>query len=83
MQNETGQRLFCQENALVIANILFQQHKGRLYTRTSPDGQYENQTDYIFFAAEDGETLYSQQQEEQELIVAQITNSLLLNSDLI
>ena len=40
--NEAGQRLieFCQENTLVIANILFQQHKGRLYTWTSPDGQY-------------------------------------------
>ena len=38
--NEVGQRLidFCQENALVIANILFQQHNGRLYTWTSPDG---------------------------------------------
>ena len=40
MQNEAGQRLieFCQENALVIANTLFQQHKRRLYTWTSPDG---------------------------------------------
>ena len=38
--NEAGQRLigFCQENALVIANTLFQQHKRRLYTWTSPDG---------------------------------------------
>ena len=42
VQNEAGQRLieFCQENALVIANILFQQHKRRLHTWTSPDGQY-------------------------------------------
>ena len=42
MRNEAGQRLieFCQEIALVIANTLFQQHKRRLYTRTSPDGQY-------------------------------------------
>ena len=42
VQNEAGQRLtkFCQENALIIANILFQQHKRRLYTWTSPDGQY-------------------------------------------
>ena len=42
MQNEAGQRLteFCQENALVIANILFQQQKRRLYTWTSPDGQH-------------------------------------------
>ena len=38
---------FCQKNALVIANILFQQHKRRLYTWTSPDGQYQNQIDYI------------------------------------
>ena len=36
-----------QENALVIANSLFQQDKRRLYTWTSPDGQYQNQTDYI------------------------------------
>ena len=44
-----GQRLteFCQENAQVIENTLFQQHKRRLYTWTSPDDQYRNQTDYI------------------------------------
>ena len=49
VQNEAGQRLieFCQENALVIANTLFQQHKRRLYTWTSPDGQHRNQIDYI------------------------------------
>ena len=48
VQNESGQRRteFCQENALVIADTLFQQHKRRLYTRTSPDGQYQNQIDY-------------------------------------
>ena len=42
VQNETDQRLidFCQENALIIATTLFQQHKRRLYTWTSPDGQY-------------------------------------------
>ena len=41
-QNEAGQRLieFCQEKALVIAHTLFQQHKRRLYTWTSPDGQH-------------------------------------------
>ena len=38
---------FCQENALVIANTLFQPHKRRLYTYTSPDGQHRNQIDYI------------------------------------
>ena len=49
VQNEAGQRLieFCQENSLVIANTLFQQHKRRLYTWTSPDGQYRNQIHYI------------------------------------
>ena len=49
VQNKAGQRLteFCQENALVLANTLFQQHKRRLHTWTSPDGQYQNQTDYI------------------------------------
>ena len=55
-QKEAWQTLieFCQENALVIANILFQQHKRRLvfksprlYTWTSPDGQYRIQIDYI------------------------------------
>ena len=42
MRNEAGERLieFCQENALLIANTLFQQHKRRLYTWTSPDGQH-------------------------------------------
>ena len=47
--NEAGQRLIeiCQENALVIANTIFQQHKRRLYTWTSPDGQHQNQTDCI------------------------------------
>ena len=61
VQNEAGQRLieFCQENTLVIANTLFQQHKRRLYTWTSPDGQYQNQTGYIL-CTKDGETLYSQ-----------------------
>ena len=42
VQNEAGQRLieFGQENTLVRANTLFQQHKIRLNTWTSPDGQY-------------------------------------------
>ena len=49
VQNEAGQRLieFCQKNALVIANTLFQQHKRRLYAWTLPDGQHWNQIDYI------------------------------------
>ena len=48
VQNEAGQKLteFCQENKLVIANTFFQ-HKRRLRTWTSPDGQYQSQTDYI------------------------------------
>ena len=47
IRNEAGQRLieFCQENALVIANTLFQQCKRRLYTWTSPDGQYHLKSD--------------------------------------
>ena len=49
VQNKAGQRLkeFCQENALVTGNTLFQQHKRRLYTWTPPDGQYRNQLDFI------------------------------------
>ena len=49
IRNEAGQRLieFCQENALVIANTLFQQHKRTLYMWTSSDGQHQNQIDYI------------------------------------
>ena len=49
VRNEAGQRLieFCQENALVIANTFFQQYKRRFYTWTSPDGQHQNQIDYI------------------------------------
>ena len=81
VQNEAGQRLieFCQENALVIANTLFQQHKRRLY------GHHQMVNTkirlIIFFAAKDGEALYSQQKQDQELTVAQIMNSLLPNSD--
>jgi len=49
IQNETEQRLieFCQENALITANTLFQQHKTQLYTWTSMDSEYQNQTYYI------------------------------------
>ena len=72
IQNEAGQRLieFCQENALVIANTLFQQHKRRLYTWTSPDGQHQNQIDYILCSQ-------SQQKQDRELTVVQIMNPLL------
>ena len=84
VQNEAGQRLreFCQENALVIANTLFQQHKRRLYTWTSLQMINTKIRLIIFFAAKDGESLYSQQKQDQELTVAQIMNSLLPNSDL-
>ena len=61
-------------------NTLFQQHKGRLYIWTSPDGQQRNQIDYIL-CSQKWRTLYSQQKQEQELTVAQIMNSLLPNSD--
>ena len=80
--NEAGQRLiaFCQENTLVIANTLFQQHERRLYTWTSPDGQHRNRL-IVFFAAKDEEALYSQQKQDWELTVAQIMNSILPSSD--
>ena len=52
VQNEAEQRLieFCHKNTLVIANTIFQQHKRRLYTWTSSDGQYWNQTDCILYS---------------------------------
>ena len=52
IQNEARQRLieFCQENALVIANMIIQQHKRRLYTWTAPDGHHRNHIDYILFS---------------------------------
>ena len=52
VQNEEGQRLteFSQENVLVIENTLFQQHKRRLDTWTSPDGQHRNKIDYILYS---------------------------------
>ena len=80
--NEAWQRIieFCQENALVIANTLFQQHKRRLYTWTSQMVNIEIRL-IIFFAAKDGEALYSQQKQDRELTVAQIMSALLPNSD--
>ena len=49
VKNEAGKRVieFYQQNTLVIANTLYQQHNGRLYTWTSPDGQYKNQIDIL------------------------------------
>ena len=82
VQSEAWQRLteFGQENVLVKANTLFQQHKRRLCTWISPDGQYRNQIDYLF-AAKEGEALYSQQKQDWEQTMAQIMNSLLPNSE--
>ena len=42
-----GSKYMCQESTLVIGNTLFQQHKRRLYTWTSPDGQFQNQLDHL------------------------------------
>ena len=55
---------FCQENRVVIANTLFQQHKRWHYPWTSPDDQYQIRL-IVFFAAEDGEVLYSQQKKQK------------------
>ena len=72
---------FCQENALVIANTLFQQHR-----EDSTRGHHQMVNTeirvIICFAAKDGEALYSQQKQDQELTVAQTMNSLLPNPDL-
>ena len=81
--NEAGESLieFCQENALVIANTLFKQHKRRPYHGHDQMANTENRL-IIFFAAKDGEALYSQQKQDRELTMAQIMNYLLPNSDL-
>ena len=78
VQNEAGQRLieFCQENALDIEI----QYKRRLNTWTSPDGQHQNQTDYILCSQRWRSSIESAKQ-DWELTVAQIMNSLLPNSD--
>ena len=82
VQNETGQRLteFSQENTLIIANTLFQQHKKQLHSWTSPDNTEIRLI--IFFGSEDREALHIQKKQDWELTVAQIMNSLLQNSDL-
>ena len=61
VQNEAGQKLteFCQENAVVIENTVFQQHKRKLYTCTSPDGQHRNQIDYILCSQRWRSSLYT------------------------
>ena len=67
MQNEAEQTLieFCQENALVIANTLFQQHKRRLYTWTSPDDQDQNQIDYILCSQRWRSSIQSTKQDQE------------------
>ena len=81
VQTEAGQRRtgFCQENSLVIANTLFQQHKRRLCTWTSPEGHYRNQTDFILCSQRWRSSVQSAKQDRE--LVAQIMNSLLPHSD--
>ena len=81
MKQGKGLIEFCQENTLVIANTLFQ------HTREDSTHGHQQMVNteirlITFFAAKDGETLYSQQKQDQELTVAQIMNPLLPNSDL-
>ena len=82
VRNEAGQRLieFCQENALVITNT-----PSNNTGEDSIHGHHQMVNTkirlIIFFAAKDGEALYSQQKQDQELTVAQTMNSLLPNSD--
>ena len=85
MRNEAGQRLieFCQENALVIASTLFQQHKRRLYTWTSPHGQHRNQIDYILCSQRWRSSIQSTKTRlGADCGSIRIMNSLLPNSDL-
>ena len=83
VRNEAGQRLieFCQENALVIENILFQQHKRGLYTWTSPDGQHRNQIDYILCSQRCRSSIQSTKT-RQGADCGEIINTLLPHSDL-
>ena len=84
VQNEAGQRLieFCQENALVIANTLYSSNNTREYSTHGHRQMVNTKIILIIcFVAKDGEVLYSQQKQDQELTVAHIMNSLLPNSD--
>ena len=84
VQNEVGQRLteFCQENILITANTLFQKNTREDSTHGHHQMINTESRLIIFFAAKNGEDLYSQQKQDQELTVAKIMNSLLPNSDL-
>ena len=79
IQNEAGQRLieFCQENTLIIANTLFQQHKRRLYPWTSPDGQYQNQIDYVLCSQRWRSSIQSAKTRPGTYCVARIVSSLI------
>ena len=79
IQNEERQTEFCQENALAIAKP---SSNNTREDSTHGHHQIVNTRLIIFFAAKDGEALYSQQKQDWELTVAQIINSLLPNSDL-
>ena len=83
IRNEAGQRLieFCQENALIITSTLFQQHKRRLHTWTSPDGQHRNQIDYILCSQRWRSTIQSAKT-RPGVDCGSDLNSLLPNSDL-
>ena len=84
VQNEAGKRLieFCQENALVIADTLFQQHKRRLYTWTSADGQHQNQIHYILCSQRWRSSIQTakKKKKRQGADYGSIMNSLLPNS---
>ena len=81
MKQGQNSKEFCQENALVIANTSFNNTR-----EDSTHGHHQMVNTeirlIIFFAAKDGEALYNQQKQDQELIVAQTMDSLLPNSDL-
>ena len=79
VENEAGQRLieFCQE--MHLSGQTLSSNNTRLYTRTSPDGQYRNQIDYILCSQRWRSSI--QQKQDWELTVAQIMNSSLPNSD--
>ena len=82
VQNEAGQTLIelCQENTLLITNTPFQQHKRRLYTWTSPDGQYQSNIDYILCSQRWRSSIQSAKT-RLGADCGSIMNSLLPNSD--
>ena len=75
--------MVCLENALVIANALFQKHKREDSTHEHRQIVNTKIRLIILFAAKDGEAVYNEQKQDQELTVVQITSSVLPNPDLI